>query len=42
MNLRDVSKILAQLSTLSDGDAYAAVVGQGDLTPERLMNGYTI
>lgn len=42
MNLRDVSKILAERSTLSEGDVYAVVVGLVDLIPEMLMNGYTI
>jgi predicted histone-like DNA-binding protein len=42
MNLRDVSKILAQRSSLSEGDVYAVVVGLVNLIPEMLMNGYTI
>lgn len=42
MNLRDVSKILAQRSSLSEGDVYAVVVNLVDLIPEMLMNGYSI
>ena len=42
MNLRDVSKILAERSSLSEGDVYAVVVGLVNLIPEMLMNGYTI
>lgn len=42
MDLREVSRILAQRSSLSEGDVYAVVVGLVDLIPEKLLDGYTI